>query len=320
MPNIAGDMSKQITNIVFTKNRPLQLEGYIESLYRHFPQELLQTYIIYKPALFGQQYQQLFQKLPNCKVIEERDFSSDFLSVLNEVNTEYMLFGVDDVVYFDSVDFDLIDETFKQFPKDIFGFSLRHSPQNAKACQTVERIFADDQKVYKMNWQAIKEYPFELCATVYRTELIKSIIYNAQNNNPIIKKLFSPSSRFIKLLGENKFKRNILKYFGYFYAPNPLESWNCRWCQNHTSQLPAYLYYQKQCAAAIQINMVNTATVSNSEGMADYTVEALAEKYKQGYRLDIGFFVDNKPMGTYSGKEKFKLVKTSFMQKDQKGL
>jgi hypothetical protein len=302
-------MSKQITNIVFTKNRPLQLEGYIESLYRHFPQELLQTYIIYKPALFGEQYQQLFQKLPNCKVIEERDFSSDFLSVLNEVNTEYMLFGVDDVVYFDSVDFDLIDETFKQFPKEIFGFSLRHSPQNAKACQTVERIFADDQKVYKMNWQVIKEYPFELCATVYRTEFVKSIINNAQNNNPIIKKLFSPSSRFIKLLGKSKFKRKILKYFGYFYAPNPLESWNCRWCQNHASQLPPYLYYQKYCATAIQINMVNTATIGKAENVDDFTVEALAEKYKHGYRLDIDFIITNKFTKEYTGNLKYKLIK-----------
>jgi len=302
-------MSKQITNIVFTKNRPLQLEGYLESLYRHFPQELLQTYIIYKPELFGEQYQQLFQKLPNCKVIEERDFSSDFLSVLKEVNTEYMLFGVDDVVYFDSVDFDLIDETFKQFPKDIFGFSLRHGPQNAKACEAAQKVFAGNQKVYKMNWQAIKEYPFEICATVYRTEFVKSIINNVQNNNPIIKKLFSPSSTFIKFLGKNKFKRKILKYFGYFYAPNPLESWNCRWCQNHASQLPAYLYYQKQCAAVIQINMVSTATVSKSENIADFSVESLAEKYKQGYRLDIDFIAANKPIGAFCGNLKFKLMK-----------
>lgn len=302
-------MSKQITNIVFTKNRPLQLEGYLESLYRHFPQELFQTYVIYKPELFGEQYQQLFQKFPNCKVIEERDFSSDFLSVLNEVNTEYMLFGVDDVVYFDSVDFDLIDETFKQFPKDIFGFSLRHSPQNAKACEAAQKVFADNQKVYKMNWQAIKEYPFELCATIYHTELIKSIIYNAQNNNAIIKKLFSPGSKLIKFLGKNKFKRKILKYFGYFYAPNPLESWNCRWCQNHASQLPPYLYYQKYCAAAIQINTVNTATIGKSENVDDFTIEALAEKYKQGYRLDIDFIATNKFTKEYSGNLKYKLIK-----------
>ena len=298
-----------ISNIVFTKNRPLQLEGYLESLYRHFPQELFQTYIIYKRELFEEEYQQLFSQYADCIVIKENDFHGDFLKLLSQINTKFILFGVDDVVYFDSVDFDLIDETFKRFPKDIFGFSLRHNPQNAKACQTVERIFADGQRVYKMNWQAIKEYPFELCATVYRTEFVKSIINNAQNNNPIIKKLFSPSSTFIKFLGKSKLRRKILKRFGYFYAPNPLESWNCRWCQSHTSELPAYLYYQKQCATATQINMVSTATVSKSENIADFSVEALAEKYKQGYRLDIDFIAANKPIGAFCGNLKFKLMK-----------
>jgi len=301
-----------ISNIVFTKNRPLQLEGYLESLYRHFPQELFRTYIIYKPELFGEQYQQLFQKFPNCKVIKENDFYSDFLRTLNDVNTRYILFGVDDVVYFDTVDFEVIDETFEQFPEDIFGFSLRHSPQNAKACETVETIFADDQRVYRMNWQAIKEYPFELCATVYRTEFVKSIINNAQNNNPIIKKLFSPSSTFIKFLEKSKLKRKILKRFGYFYAPNLLESWNCRWCQSHTSQLPAYLYYQKYCAAAIQINMVNTTTVNKSKDITEFSVETLAEKYKQGYRLDIDFIAANKPVKTYCENVKYKLAKKDY--------
>lgn len=137
LPNITCDMNNQITNIVFTKNRPLQLEGYLESLYRYFPQKLFQTYVIYKPELFEKQYQQFFQKFPNCKVIEETDFSSNFLSILNEINTEYILFGVDDVVYFDSVDFELINEVFSQFPEHIFGFSLRLSKQSIKKSDPV---------------------------------------------------------------------------------------------------------------------------------------------------------------------------------------
>ena len=207
-------MKKLISNIVFTKNRPLQLEGYLESLYRYFPAERIQTYIIYKPELFSKEYESLFKKYPDCRIVRENNFSTDFFNILKRVDTKYILFGVDDVVYFDSIDFNLIDETFKQFPEDIFGFSLRHSPQNAIACETVQNGFADNQNIYKMNWQTIKEYPFELCATVYRTNLIKSIIYNAQNNNPIIKKIFSPNSILIKLLGNSKFKRKILKFFG----------------------------------------------------------------------------------------------------------
>ncbi len=299
---------KMISNIVFTKNRPLQLEAYLESLYRYFSSELIQTYIIYKMELFDEQYQQLFQKYSDCIILKENDFHSDFLQTLGQVSTKYILFGVDDVVYFDSVDFEVIDESFNRFPDDIFGFSLRHSPQNAKACETVDKIFAGGQRVYKMNWQAIKEYPFELCATVYRTELVKSIINDAKNNNWLARKMFSPGSILVKMLGESKHRRKILKQFGYFYAPNNLESWSCRWCQNNASDFPAYLFYQKYCAAAIQVNIVNTSTVNKSEDIPEFSVEVLAEKYKQGYRLDIDFIAENKPTGALCENLKFRLM------------
>ncbi len=123
-------MDKKISNIVFTKNRSLQLEGYLEGLYRNFPEELIQTYILYKQELFDNEYQQLFQRYSNCIVVRENDFSTDFFKILNQLNTKYMLFGIDDVVYFDSVNFDVIDETFNKFSRDIFGFSLRFGEQN----------------------------------------------------------------------------------------------------------------------------------------------------------------------------------------------
>jgi hypothetical protein len=112
---------KMISNIVFTKNRPLQLDAYLESLFRHFSPELIQTYMIYKPELFEKEYQQLFQKYPNCIVIRESNFHNDFLKLLNQINTKYILFGIDDVVYFDTVGSEVIDETFNRFGKDILG-------------------------------------------------------------------------------------------------------------------------------------------------------------------------------------------------------
>ena len=123
---------KMISNIVFTKNRPLQLDGYLESLYRHFPAELFQTYVLYKRELFEQEYEQLFKKYSNCIVIREIDFHSNFLRVLSQINTKYILFGIDDVVYFDSVAFDVIDKIFYEYNEDIFGLAPRFSPEFLK--------------------------------------------------------------------------------------------------------------------------------------------------------------------------------------------
>ncbi len=303
-----------ISNIVFTKNRPLQLEAYLESLYRYFPQELIQTYIIYKRELFEEEYQQLFSKYADCIVIKENDFHGDFLKLLSQINTKFILFGVDDVVYFDSVDFEIIDETFNSFPEDTFGFSLRFSKENIRGGNDpVSEAVVSEQTVYSINWTqgntSITRYPFELGATIYPTALVKKVINNTKNNNPLLSKLFLPSSVLIRMLGKVKSPRSILKSFGYFYVPNTLESWVCRWCQNNSELLPHFLYFQKHCASAVQVNTVNTSTDNEINGSIEHTVEALAEKYNQGYRFDIDFVFKNKPTATHCGMEFFKLTK-----------
>jgi len=306
-------MNKVISNIVFTRNRPLQLEGYIESLHRYFPAKLFQTYVLYKVELFEEEYELLFRKYPDCVVIKEEDFHSDLLKLLSQINTKYILFGVDDVVYFDSVDFEVIDETFNRFPEDTFGFSLRFSKESIESGNDpVSEAVVAGQTVYRIDWTQghtpTTRYPFELCATIYPTGLVKKVINNEMNNNLLIKRFFSPGSVLMKVLGQSKLRRRILKRFGYFFSPNTFESWNCRWCQNNSHQLTWFLFFQKFCASAIQVNTVNTSILNISKGTNEKTVEALNDRYKQGDRLDLDFVKNNKPTGTHCGKEKFKLI------------
>ena len=313
---------KMIANIVFTKNRPLQLDAYLRSLHKHLPAQLLQTCILYKPELFDQEYQHLFKDYPGCTVINENDFFSDFLTLLNEVTTKYILFGIDDVVYFDSVDFEVVDETFAKFSQNIFGFSLRFGGNTIQADdEPISENTVAGQTVYAINWAQGRtpatRYPFELCATIYPTSLIKRIITSGLNNNPVIRNVFSPCSVLINGLGMLISTRSIIKSFGYFFNPNTLESWNCRWCQNQSGRLPNLLCFQKQCAAAVQVNTVNTSTDNKNEGSSEHTVEALAGKYKQGHRLDIDFVGRKKPAETHGGKEYFKLVKNESQTEKQ---
>ncbi|MCK4829700.1 hypothetical protein KA005_78980, partial [bacterium] len=213
-----------------------------------------------------------------------------------------------------SVDFEIIDTVFNMFPEDIFGFSLRFSKKTiSDSNDPVSETVVAGQNIYSINWKQGRtpntRYPFELCATIYPTALVNKIIDSAMNNKPLAKKLFSPGATLIEMLGKSKFNRKILKHFGYFYNPNSLESWNCRWCQNHGEQLPSFLYFQKLCTSAIQVNMVNISARKNFTGSAEHTVEALAEKYRQGYRLDIDFIAKNKPAGTHAGLECFRLFR-----------
>lgn len=313
-------MSRMISNIVFTKNRPLQLHAYLESLYRYFPPELIQTHIIYKAELVGDEYEQLFRRFSGCTVVREKDFHSEFLQLLGSVQTRYILFGIDDVVYFDSVDFDVIDKTFAENEQDIFGFSLRFSPESLNGGgDVITSLNVGGQQVYRINWKQGRtpnsRYPFELCATIYRTALVKRIVSSTMNNNALAKRLFKPSSALMRVLGKVASTRKILKRFGYFFNPNTLESWNCRWCQNHQGSFPDFIYFQKLCASAIQVNMVNTSTKNAFAGTTEHTVEALNEKYKQGYALDIDAIAADKPTATHCAYERFKLVKNRGVSK-----
>jgi len=287
----------------------------LESLYRYLPSELIQTYALYKPELFDDQYRQLFEKYSDCIVIREKDFSSDFLRILNDINTRYILFGVDDVVYFDSVDLDVIDETFEKFSVDIFGFSLRFNKQIInKSNDPIKENNISGQTVYNINWPQGRtpttRYPFELCATIYKSALVKKIIKNSRKNNTLLEKMFAPNSVTVNVLGRVLKKHKLLRMFGYFYNPNTLESWNCRWCQNHAEQLPHCIYFQKLCASAIQVNMVNTSARSEkAEQFAEHTVESLNEKYKKGFRLDIDVISQKKPEECHCGRDYFRIVK-----------
>ena len=307
-------MEKMITNIVFTKNRPLQLEGYLDSLYRYLPAKLIQTYILYKPELFKDEYKKVFSKYCECIIIEESNFYRDFLKIIDQANTKFTLFGIDDVVYFDTVGFEVINETFNIFSQNIFGFTLRFDINGTDISQDpVNQTMIVGQPVYSLNWTKGRTaktcYPFELCATIYLTTLVKKVIYNTMSSNSLAKALLSPDSVLIKTLSTMISTRSILKTFGYFFSPNTLESWVCRWCQNHSGQLPGSLFFQKQCATAIQVNMVNTSAKDKEfGGDREYTVEVLADKYKHGYRLDIEQIARNKPSGTQSGPEYFKLI------------
>jgi hypothetical protein len=225
------------------------------------------------------------------------------------------LFGIDDVVFFESVDFDVIDRAFADLGPDVFGFTLRFSPDSLKNDPDVITAFGiAGQQVYRLNWKEGQtphtRYPFELCCTFYASALVKRIIHSSMNSNPLIRKLLLPASPLIRALDMVGRKRSTLKNFGYFFSPNTLESWPCRWCRNNQQQLPDYTLFQKLCGSAIQVNRVNTSTENLFDGTAEHTVEALNDKYKQGYRLDIDFVAANRPTEPGCGQKYFKLIKS----------
>jgi len=307
-------MTAVLSTIVFTKNRPMQLHGYLESLFRYFPKDKIQTLIVWKEEKFREQYHSLFREFPDCRVIREGDFHTDLLQILREVQTPYLLFGVDDVVFFDGVDLGLIEKAFLSQAKDLFGFSLRLGPDMAKEeleAGAAQKQRVDEQEFYLLDWRRGKSshtcYPFELCATVYPTERVRHLVECRVNRSKLWSVLFRPNSGLMKKAGAFLPRRKIYKRFGYFFNPNTFESWACRWCKQHPDEVGPLLAFQKSCATAIQVNLVNTSTRNEWDDCAELTVEALAEKYRAGWRIDIEAIARQRPTQTHSGREFFHL-------------
>jgi hypothetical protein len=273
-------------------------------------------YIIYKVERFDKEYESVFSHYPGIRVIRESDFHRNMLDVLDQIDTEYILFGIDDVVFFDGVHLGLVQRTFEKAGDDIFGFTMRFSPESVKqGGDQIYEVPIDNDKVYKLDWTSGQtkhtRYPFELCSTVYRTTLVRNIISGTMSTNSVVRRLFSPDSALIRVWSKVASPRSLLKKFGFFFSPNTLESWPCRWCRNHGNELPSFTYFQKVCATAIQVNMVNTSTRNDHLGTAEHTVEALNQKYKQGYVLDIDFVGAGKTPAPGSGPEVFRLTRNA---------
>lgn len=312
-------LEKIISNIVFTKNRPLQMHSYLLSLYKSLPENFIQTYIIYKKDLFDRQYQQLFEKYPNCVVIYEKNFHDDLVNLINSLTSKYVLFGTDDVVLFDSIDLNIINETFENSPNDILGFSLRLSLEYAKSSpDKVEEVKAAGQTVYKVNWKKSRtanlKYPFEVDATIYKTELVKKIINAIAKEHRLLKKIFDPDSLRIRTLKKVISMKNFLASLETFYNPNTLETLGYRWCKNHKNKIPDYLFFKKICAIALQINTVNAVKEIDIEkhsikSKSGSNIEELNEMYKQGFLVDIDHIAQLKPILALCNDEFFKLKK-----------
>lgn len=157
-----------ISIICFSKDRPLQLEGYIQSVlfYSGLQQQALSILYADSPAT---SYSVLIEKYPLINWVRETDFHSD-LSRLIAIAHDYVLLGCDDVFFTDHFDPGIPLKLLAN-DSDLFGFSLRLG-LNLNWLPDL-RIDGDvAQWLWRMappgNW----DYPWDVSASIYRREFI----------------------------------------------------------------------------------------------------------------------------------------------------
>jgi hypothetical protein len=166
--------------IVFSKDRPLQLHGYLTSFFKHcFEPAVVKVLVQSQPQWFTDAYAQVATEFFQVEWCPERDFRADLDALIGDA--EYTMFGCDDVVFTREWD---VDAAFERV--DVLGLSLRLGRHITRD------MFGQSlaQPVFKDAWWNVEQgvgdwgYPWEVLGTIYQTDFVKRMVARVQANSP----------------------------------------------------------------------------------------------------------------------------------------
>jgi hypothetical protein len=158
--------------ICFSKDRPLQLEGYIQSVlyYSGLPPQALNILYVDTPTT---SYSALIQKYPLVNWVRETQFHADLSRLVAKAH-DYVLLGCDDVFFTDHFD-PAIPIKLLASDLDLFGFSLR---LGLNLDWLPELSLSGDVAQWEWhraptgNW----DYPWDVSASIYRRDFISEYL------------------------------------------------------------------------------------------------------------------------------------------------
>ena len=159
--------------IVFSKDRPMQLHAYLESMLVFSDIEENHISIIYVESE-NISYEKVKNKFSYAKWIKQSDFYLDTLSCIQIAEAEVM-FGCDDVVFTGPFSIKIAEEILRN-EASIWGFSMRLG-RNIEPFPS-QAISSKDLCIWE--WTTAENphfaYPWELDCTVYRKEDVIKIM------------------------------------------------------------------------------------------------------------------------------------------------
>lgn len=171
-------MNKQISIIVFSKGRPMQMHAYLESLlkFSDAAQEMISVLYCETNNIC---YEKLIGTFPKVNWIKESRFENDLKATIENAG-EYIMFGCDDVVFTGNFSISDAAHYLEQNPH-VFGFSMRLG-ENIKPYPL---NISKDKNVFEWKWENCKEqhynYPWELDCTLYRKEDVMTLTMEEEN-------------------------------------------------------------------------------------------------------------------------------------------
>jgi len=263
---VSMESKNETVCVVFSKDRAMQLDGCMRSLYRHCEDvDLMDMRVIWTASseMFEAQYNGDWPRL-EIDFQEEVDFQTDLLSTIE--GYKYVMFLTDDTMFVD--DFSIKDVILELgFWKESIGLSLRLG-WNTKSCYMLNKEQKVPEGQFTYNWTDYEGdfgYPLEISSSIYRVDDLMPLLEQPVYDNP-----------------------------------NTLEAY-FDWSKGQFKEkYPMLSFYNSSRAFANPLNKVQTIFTGNRSGSDPrFSVEHLADLYDKGYRIDVSKFDDFVPTGVH---------------------
>jgi GT2 family glycosyltransferase/Flp pilus assembly protein TadD len=253
--------------IIFSKDRPLQLDATLRSFMRHcldFHRISVRIIVKASSEIYGQAYQSLekeYASYANISLIAETDFRQQVLHLLR--SDEYILWLVDDDIFVRN--FTLADcQQLLEVNQDVLGYSLRLG-ENTTYCYMLDKpqalppfnkITDTTYSYYWSNAECDFGYPLEVASSLYRTCDLSPLLESIN-----------------------------------FFNPNSLEGKMAAHAAYFNTTLPRLLCPIKSITFSTPINKVHTTAAENRAGnSALLSSDALLDNFLKGKRIDVATF------------------------------
>lgn len=265
-----------IQALIFSKDRPLQLDGTLRSFKRHCRDANGVTVrVLYTTSTSRNRalYRQLMREHPEIHFVEEFDFRHDtnFLLTLHE----FVLFLVDDCLFVG--DFSLADcaAALRSHP-DAIGVSLRLG-RNTTHCYAMDKpqrlppLKPASESLLAFRWPDADYdfgYPLEVSSSIYRAADVRELLAQTPFRNP------------------NTLEAELANRSGQFRDSHPV-----------------LLCPGQSLAFCAPVNLVQQVCGNRAGSQPEMSANALAEKFADGWRIDVARFDGFVPTGCHQEVE-----------------
>jgi GT2 family glycosyltransferase len=258
-----SDTNTNITGLIFSKDRAMQLDASLRSFLLHCKDaDEIDLKVLYTVSSthHEDQYKKLKEEYTDVDFIREENFRNDLLSLLTSYN--YVLFLVDDNIFVNDFSLYTTVNALEQNPKAL-GFSLRLG-KNTSYCymqnkqQVLPNFYSIGNSLLAYDWTAAEYdfgYPLEVSSSVYRIEDMLPFISQLPFNNP------------------NTLEALLDKNNSFFQKTKPL-----------------LLCPEQSVTFCAPVNIVQTAWTNRASGTSDYTADNLSKLFDKGIRINIAAY------------------------------